>query len=122
MCNSFVRNNKQSGLSLLAASLQGHKYKSAQSSELTAKHNKRIYVVHNYHDHANEPDSGVSVNAKSFPYKLHMALEAVHADGLSHIVSWQPHGRCFSVHDSKKFINEVMPRYVVDRTPNWNQP
>jgi hypothetical protein len=29
----------------------------------------------------------------SFPYKLHTMLDDVETHGLSHIVSWQPHGK-----------------------------
>jgi len=46
-----------------------------------------------------------------FPVKLHEMLERVEKDGFGHIVSWQPHGRCFMVHNIKKFVKYVMPRY-----------
>lgn len=86
----------------------------------TAKLNDRHFVVHNYHDHANDPDEndvddgdasnrrgGVSV---AFPMKLHSVLEQVEADGLAHVVSWMPHGRCFVVHKPKEFVDHVMPK------------
>jgi hypothetical protein len=89
----------------------------------TAKLNDRHFVVHNYHDHANDPDEhdhtddssdagnrrgGVSI---AFPLKLHSVLDQVEADGLAHVVSWQPHGRCFVVHKPKEFVDHVMPKY-----------
>jgi hypothetical protein len=79
--------------------------------------------VHNYHDHATNPvdgeheeeeeaqsrrRGGVSI---SFPTKLHAVLEQVETDGLSHIVSWQDHGRCFVIHRPKEFTDHVMPIY-----------
>ena len=84
----------------------------------TAKMNDRHFVVHNYHDHANgsyeEFDEeehrrrgGVAV---AFPLKLHAVLDQVEADGLGHIVSWQPHGRCFVIHQPKVFVASVMPK------------
>lgn len=68
---------------------------------------ERHFVQHNYHDHAMDTDNegnsledshngrqrgGVSV---SFPTKLHSVLEQVELDGFAHVISWQPHGRCF---------------------------
>lgn len=46
-----------------------------------------------------------------FPIKLHNMLRGTAMDGLDHIVSWQPHGRCFIVHQPQKFVTEVMPTY-----------
>jgi len=37
-------------------------------------------------------------------------LQSVERDGLDHIVSWQPHGRCFVVHQPEKFT-ALLPRY-----------
>lgn len=90
----------------------------------TAKMNDRHFVVHNYHDHANDTcedevqqtqeethrrRGGVAV---AFPLKLHAVLDQVEADGLAHVISWQPHGRCFVIHKPKEFVSHVMPRYV----------
>jgi hypothetical protein len=47
---------------------------------------------------------------KSFPVQLYSMLREVEGDGLSHIVSWQPHGRAFLVHDKEAFVNQVIPR------------
>jgi hypothetical protein len=38
-------------------------------------------------------------------------LERIEEDGYAHVVSWQPHGRCFVVHNPSKFVSEVMPIY-----------
>lgn len=93
------------------------------------------YVQHNYHDHSRDPivlgeqvqtpeadvasekptsaahkrrghRGGVST---PFPEKLHEMLTALDAEGDTSIVSWQPHGRCFVVHDPKHFVEDVMP-------------
>ena len=87
----------------------------------TAKQNDRHFVVHNYHDHSNDLDDdndveeephrrrgGVSI---AFPLKLHAVLDQVEADGLAHVVAWQPHGRCFVIHKPKEFTDHVMPKY-----------
>jgi hypothetical protein len=55
------------------------------------------------------PRGGVVV---PFPVKLYNMLKGVEQEGLEHIVSWQPHGRCFIVHQPKEFVEEIMPRYV----------
>jgi hypothetical protein len=45
----------------------------------------------------------------NFPEKLHYVLSDMEKDDLQHIVSWQPHGRCFIVHDQKHFAEKVLP-------------
>jgi len=49
--------------------------------------------------------------AVPFPEKLHYMLSRVDGEGVSHIVSWQPHGRCFIVHKPQQFVELVMPRF-----------
>lgn len=88
----------------------------------TAKNNDRHFVVHQYHDHSLDHDcepqdessedqhrrrGGVSV---AFPIKLHEVLDQVEIDGLAHVISWQPHGRCFAIHKPKEFADYVMPK------------
>jgi hypothetical protein len=85
----------------------------------------RHVVVHDYHDHAFDrpasvqaedmdnkkrsgPRGGVNV---PFPTKLHVMLSRVEADGLTHIVGWQPHGRCFVIHKPREFVDQIMPEY-----------
>jgi hypothetical protein len=43
-----------------------------------------------------------------FPVKLHYVLSVLETDGLSHIASWAPHGRCFKVHSSEEFVQKVL--------------
>lgn len=76
-----------------------------------------------YHDHAHETEEEsnggqplVPVKIKNgtnseqnFPVKLHYVLSDLAKDGLDYIVSWQPHGRCFIVHDQNKFATDVLP-------------
>jgi len=40
----------------------------------------------------------------------------LHGSDLAHIVSWQPHGRCFRVHDPKGFEKLVLPRFFEKMT------
>jgi hypothetical protein len=49
--------------------------------------------------------------ANLFPAKLHLMLSSAEADGFDHIVSWQPHGRCFKVHQPTRFVDEIMPKW-----------
>ena len=85
----------------------------------TAKNQERHFVQHNYHDHALDEENIESSKprrgglAGSFPVKLHAVLSQVEADGFSHIISWQPHGRCFVIHQPKEFVEHIMPRYVI---------
>ena len=90
----------------------------------TAKHYKRHFVDHNYHDHSHDKeDSSTSATdsvgttptktgvVAAFPIALYNMLDTVDKLGLSHIVSWQPHGRAFSVHAPKAFVEQVMPLF-----------
>ena len=93
------------------------KKKKKSSSQLP--HHDGLVVQHHYHDHAFDPvvdPTLIKHKAKGgvivpFPVKLHDMLDKIEADGLAHVVSWQPHGRCFVVHKPKEFVNHVMPHY-----------
>lgn len=60
--------------------------------------------------------------AMVFPVKLHRMLTQIdgkaEAGGANNgedeasVVSWQPHGRCFLVHDKDAFVQRFLPRYV----------
>lgn len=47
----------------------------------------------------------------SFPLKLQRILDKFEAESNIDVLSWQPHGRAFIVHDSDRFVNEVLPVY-----------
>lgn len=49
--------------------------------------------------------------ANLFPAKLHLMLSNAEADRFDHIVSWQPHGRCFKVHQPTRFVEDVLPNW-----------
>ena len=79
----------------------------------------QVHIVqHDYHDYASlqapissyDPALNVNRNHNAFPYRLYEMLQSVERDGLDHIVSWQPHGRCFVVHQPEKFT-ALLPRY-----------
>jgi HSF-type DNA-binding len=46
-----------------------------------------------------------------FPFKLHEMLSDAFKDGYETIVSWQPHGKAFRVHNTKEFTETIMQRY-----------
>jgi hypothetical protein len=101
---------------------------------------RRTYV-HHYHDHSTDPTyhpagnrhrhkgaapSSISLDVAAagrqfqFPeilYKmLHDCTASSSKDGstggdFADIVSWQPHGRSFLVHQPKVFVAQVLPRY-----------
>jgi len=49
-------------------------------------------------------------NNKSFPYKLYSLLEEANDQGFSDIVSWQPQGKSFIVHQPKVFVQSILPQ------------
>ena len=87
------------------------------SPEKSVLHRTHHVVCHDYHDHSNDKTEvrpnpvargGVSI---AFPLRLHDLLDRIEADGFDCVVSWQSHGRCFVVHDTKEFVEKIMPTY-----------
>jgi hypothetical protein len=78
-----------------------------------------ITVQHDYHDHSTEtsynylsqPHPARGGVTTPFPLKLHEMLETCAQEGNDHIVSWQPHGRCFIVRKPKEFVALILPNY-----------
>lgn len=97
-------------------------------------HNRfgRAFVSHEYEDnyreainHRNDESSTHGTpkkicfrggTAMHFPERLFEMLRQVEELAISHIVSWQPHGRSFLVHRPREFVSQVMPKYVL---PTW---
>jgi hypothetical protein len=50
-----------------------------------------------------------SMKDSNFPERLHYVLSDMEKDGLQHVASWQPHGRCFVVHDQQLFVEKILP-------------
>jgi Heat shock transcription factor len=87
----------------------------------------RHVIQHDYHDHASDPidfddymrdmsdnqpyDKKKGGVGTPFPLKLHELLERAEVENLTDIISWQPHGRAFVVHQPKKFVSGLMPRF-----------
>jgi hypothetical protein len=46
-----------------------------------------------------------------FTWQLYQMLADAEKHGFQSIVSWQPHGRAFRVHDPEKFEQSVLPTY-----------
>eukprot|EP00980_Cylindrotheca_fusiformis_P020273 scaffold7330_cov146-Cylindrotheca_fusiformis.AAC.12 len=98
-----------------------------QSPENKEGSKHHITVQHNYHDHSGEvefeskhtPARGGVVTP--FPLKLHSMLEAVEQAGLEHIVSWQPHGRCFIVHDQQEMVNILVKYFKVSKVSSFQR-
>lgn len=47
----------------------------------------------------------------AFPVKLYEMLEEVERQGNEDIVSWQPDGKLFHVHNVEKFVEEILPAH-----------
>jgi len=78
-----------------------------------------ITKQHTYHDFSHVPPPGAAAAeeteggeprlGRTFPLRLHHMLSQLEMDHLSHIVSWQPHGRCFLVHKQQDFVDLILP-------------
>jgi HSF-type DNA-binding len=49
---------------------------------------------------------------ENFPAKLHYILSEIERDGFEHIISWQPHGRCFMIRKPNELEQKILPLYV----------
>jgi hypothetical protein len=47
----------------------------------------------------------------SFPSKLYNFLVDAETKGFSDVISWQPDGTSFKVHNQERFINDILPVY-----------
>ena len=50
-----------------------------------------------------------SRSERNFPIRLWDLLSSLEEDGLDHIVSWAPHGRCFIVKNQDEFVRSILP-------------
>lgn len=51
-----------------------------------------------------------------FPWRLHQMLEETEAAGSSSVVSWLPDGKHFKVHDTKGFLEDIVPRFFKQKS------
>lgn len=100
---------------------------STSSVSSSSSKRTRTYVEHNYTDHYHDPIYTPGINEEDdvdspkrrgprggvvvpFPERLYTMLKQAEPEGFEDVVSWQSHGRCFIVHQPKRFVEEVMPR------------
>jgi hypothetical protein len=104
-------------------------FRPQQSLEEAPNNGKRRHLIatHNYHDHATEAPSTDDLSStfargpSSFPLKLYDMLKDVEDQGLSHVVSWQSHGRAFIVHKPDQF-REMLPTYFkLSKIPSFQR-
>lgn len=53
-----------------------------------------------------------------FPIKLHQMLAEAEKEGNTDVVSFYSHGRAFAIHDMRRFVDEIMPKYF--KQSKWN--
>jgi HSF-type DNA-binding len=109
---------------------------------------RHLITQHDYHDHAADPvayntmESTASLLASSkprrdsitssptnnstssttpFPLKLYEMIEQMECDGLSHVMSWQPHGRCFQVHEPKAFKQMLQNYFKLSKIASFQR-
>jgi hypothetical protein len=66
--------------------------------------------THTIQDEA-ESTPAPPMSAQAFPGRLHTMLEMASQNNFEDIVSWQPCGKAFKVHDTKRFAESIMPTY-----------
>jgi len=53
---------------------------------------------------------GSYTGGAKFPSRLHYVLSQMEQDGLDGIMSWQPDGASFKIHDRDRLVSEVLPK------------
>lgn len=93
---------------------ESHPETDMKSSASVTRH---MVTHHDYHDRSTEKQcaNGTGINkyaadTRIFPVKLYDMLQCAEEVGIDHAISWQPHGRCFVVHDPKAFCS-IMPNF-----------
>ena len=128
MIDTSSSSNKQRASRRRSSTAAASSPSSSSSSTCSdSKRSKRTYVEHTYSDHYNDPmyspgetedENGEAPKRRGprggvvvpFPERLYTMLSQVENEGFEDVVSWQPHGRCFIVHQPKRFVEEVMPK------------
>ena len=116
-----VPSSSTSSSSLSSTTMPSVANRKVPPSATTAKNNRRQFVQHKYTDHAYDRptavDGSMVLSGKSssmaFPIKLHEILSKVERDGLSSVISWQPHGRSFKIHQHEEFSRNILQQYFV---------
>jgi HSF-type DNA-binding len=93
------------------------KQQSLHGGKKSTEH-QRHFVIHDYHDHAQEDDPSTSFDGAHqrgmpctlFPMKLHEILEYMEDAGMNQVACWAPHGRCFFINRPQEFVANVLPR------------
>ena len=57
---------------------------------------------------ANKSTKKKKRNARSFPEMLNDMLEIVEMEGRADVVSFFPHGRGFIIHQTRRFVGEIL--------------
>jgi hypothetical protein len=89
------------------------------------KNNGQAIVKHDYHDNSqigaymNLPHPTLRGQFLPFPLKLHRMLADADSDGFGHIVAWQPHGRCFVVHNAKLLADVLRRHFVMSKATSF---
>lgn len=82
-------------------------------------------VQHEYQDHANELGPGIdrtqALLRLTFPLKLYNMLQEVEKDSHLHIVSWQPHGRSFLIHQPDLFPVVTRRYFGLDKVKSFKR-
>lgn len=103
--------------------------KAKRACKIQTKH-QPIVAQHNYHDHAEDIEADLPVfelqtprgGATSlFPIRLHKMLESVEGNGYQDVVSWQPHGRCFLIHNHEEFVKLLPEHFKLSKLASFQR-
>jgi HSF-type DNA-binding len=65
----------------------------------------RSYIDHSLSAPTTSETASANQELQRFPERLYQLLERAEQEHFSHVISWQPHGRCFMIHQRDAFKN-----------------
>lgn len=81
------------------------------SSNSSAGDAERSETVEEYPGAKGGAPIGMHLRDVQFPRRVHRMLELSEEESFEHIVSWQPGGICFRVHNPSSFVDSILPRF-----------
>ncbi len=58
---------------------------------------------------------------EQFPAKLYALIENSHSQAMCHVISWQVHGRSFTIHNVDMFAREFLPKYFRQKMSSFKR-
>ena len=108
--NAFLQEQKMQHPDQFETSGPGQ-FETSGDEESDTMNDDAYFRAHPRPSRLEDKSADVKRPREPFPLKLYRILYEAEKNGQSDIISFLPHGRAFTVHKSKEFIRDIMPKY-----------